>query len=70
MGNEPSAERRAGWLARLERWDDRPLTVLAIVLIPLLLAPCVCDLTPETEERAPGRGVHHLGSLPPTWLSS
>jgi voltage-gated potassium channel len=35
------------WIARLERWSDRPLTVLALLLIPLLLAPYLIDLTAE-----------------------
>lgn len=48
MGDEPSAARRAEWLERLERWTDRPLTVLALLLIPLLLAPHVFDFTSET----------------------
>jgi voltage-gated potassium channel len=33
------------WVARLERWTDRPLTILALLLIPLLLAPYLLDLT-------------------------
>lgn len=35
------------WIARLERWTDRPLTILSLLLIPLLLAPYLIDLTAE-----------------------
>ncbi len=38
---------REVWIARLERWTDRPLTILALLLIPLLLAPYLIDLTAE-----------------------
>jgi voltage-gated potassium channel len=58
MGDETAAgaptesdrrERRAAWLARLERWTDWPLTLLALALIPLLLAPSLFDLSPHTQ---------------------
>ena len=35
------------WIARLERWTDRPLTILSLLLIPLLLIPFLVDLTAE-----------------------
>jgi voltage-gated potassium channel len=41
---------RGEWLARLERWTDWPLTVLALALIPILLAPYVLDISPSTEQ--------------------
>jgi voltage-gated potassium channel len=41
--------RRAELLAKLERWTDRPLTVLAFLLIPLILAPYLLDLSPEVQ---------------------
>jgi len=43
-----TTERRADWLARLERWTDWPLTVLALVLIPVLVAPYAFSLSPST----------------------
>lgn len=36
--------RRVVWTARLERWSDRSLTLLAILLVPLLLIPFLFDL--------------------------
>jgi voltage-gated potassium channel len=42
-------DRRREWLGRLERWTDRPLTALALLLVPLLLIPFVIDLSPEVE---------------------
>jgi len=42
-------ERRADRLARLERWTEWPLTVLALLLIPVLLAPELFELDSETE---------------------
>lgn len=50
MGMIWSGEERAVLLARLERRTDRPLTALALVLIPLLLAPYLFDLSPEAED--------------------
>lgn len=41
--------RRAEWLARLERWTEWPLTILALALIPGLLAPVLFDLGSDTE---------------------
>lgn len=40
-------QRRAIWSARLERWSDRPLTVLALLLVPMLLAPFLFKLPTE-----------------------
>ena len=37
------------WAAQLEEWSDRPLTMLAVLLIPLLLAPFLFDLTAQAE---------------------
>ena len=42
-------KRRADRLARLERWTEWPLTVLALLLIPVLLAPELFELDSETE---------------------
>ena len=44
-----TTQSRAGLLARLEQWTELPLTVLAILLIPLLLAPVVLDLSNDVE---------------------
>ncbi len=44
------AERRAAWLARLEATTERPLTVLALLLIPVLLAPYLFALSPDVRE--------------------
>ena len=44
-----SDERRADRLARLERWTEWPLTILAILLVPILLAPALFDLASDTE---------------------
>ena len=44
------AERRAAWLARLEAMTERPLTILALLLIPILLAPYLFDLSEGTED--------------------
>lgn len=41
---------REMWLARLERWTERPLTALALILIPLLLAPDLFSLSAEAED--------------------
>lgn len=49
-GAESDAARRADLLARLEHWTAKPLTVLALLLIPLLLAPLLFDLSDEAEE--------------------
>jgi len=38
-------ERRAAWLASLERWTEWPLTFLALTLIPILLAPYLFSLS-------------------------
>jgi voltage-gated potassium channel len=32
-------------MVRLERWTDRPLTMLAVLLVPLLLAPFLLELS-------------------------
>ena len=40
---------REEWLTRLERWTERPLTILALLWLPLLLAPFLFDLSPEVE---------------------
>ena len=40
---------RALWVARLERWTDRPLTLLAVLLVPILLAPFVVELSAEAQ---------------------
>lgn len=40
---------RALWVARLERWTDRPLTLLAVLLVPILLAPFVVELSTEAQ---------------------
>jgi voltage-gated potassium channel len=50
-----TTERRSEWLVRLERWTDWPLTVLALALIPLLVAPYVLSLSRST--------VHMLDSV-------
>jgi voltage-gated potassium channel len=42
-------QRRAEWLTRLEQWTERPLTILAVLWLPLLLAPFLFDLSPEVE---------------------
>ena len=52
-GERPSGsetERRARLLARLEAWTERPLTVLALLLIPLLLAPYLFALSAPAED--------------------
>jgi hypothetical protein len=36
-------------VARLERWTDRPLTLLAVLLVPSLLAPFVFELSTEAQ---------------------
>jgi len=41
---------RSAWLARLERWTDWPLTVLALALIPILIVPYLFDLSTSTED--------------------
>jgi voltage-gated potassium channel len=46
---DPGALRRAEWVARLERWSDRPLTILAVALIPLLLAPFLFGLSADAD---------------------
>jgi len=43
-------ERRASWLAGLERWTEWPLAVLAFVLVPILLAPYLFSLSDQTED--------------------
>ena len=40
------ATRREQWAARLDRLTDHPLTLLALLLVPLLLAPFVLALSP------------------------
>jgi voltage-gated potassium channel len=42
------SESRAEWLARLEQWTEWPLTILALALIPILVAPYVYDFSPAT----------------------
>jgi voltage-gated potassium channel len=37
-------------LARLERWTEIPLTILAVVLIPILLGPYLVSTSPQTDE--------------------
>ena len=41
--------RRAEWLARAERWTEWPLTILAMVLVPILFAPYLFSLSDATE---------------------
>lgn len=38
------------WLSRLEQWTELPLTVLALLLIPILLAPYLFPLSASTED--------------------
>jgi voltage-gated potassium channel len=38
------------WLARLERWTEWPLTLLALAFLPILLAPYLFSLSDETVE--------------------
>jgi voltage-gated potassium channel len=45
----PAAARRAAWLARVERWTDWPLTVLALALVPILVAPYLLPLSDRAE---------------------
>jgi voltage-gated potassium channel len=45
---ESSLSRREEWLARLERWTEWPLTALALLLIPILLAPYLFPISPST----------------------
>lgn len=45
-----SEERRAEWLTRLEAWTERPLTALSLLLIVVLLAPYLFDLSDEAED--------------------
>ena len=42
-------QRREEWLRRLEGWSERPLTILAVLWLPLLLAPFLFDLSPEVD---------------------
>ena len=39
---------RLAWLDRLQRWTEWPKTLLAIALIPILLAPYLFSLSPES----------------------
>src|SRR5215218_7751330 len=39
---------RRGWLTRQQRWTEWPKTLLAIALIPILLAPYLFDLADAT----------------------
>jgi voltage-gated potassium channel len=41
--------RRARWIALLEQWTDRPLSMLAVLLIPLLLIPFLFELSAEAD---------------------
>ena len=41
---------RSRWAARLERATDPPLTLLALLLVPLLLAPFLVELSPALAE--------------------
>ena len=43
-------ERRATLLAQLEEWTERPLTVLALLLIPLIMAPYLLELSNQTQD--------------------
>jgi voltage-gated potassium channel len=43
-------ERRADWLARLERWTNLPLTLLAVILVPVLLTPYVWSVSDGTRD--------------------
>jgi voltage-gated potassium channel len=43
-------ERRTEWLTKLERWTERPLTFLALALIPVLVAPYVLGLSSSAKE--------------------
>ncbi len=45
--NQPA--KRTAWLARLERWTAWPLNVLALALVPILLAPYLLTLSDDTE---------------------
>jgi voltage-gated potassium channel len=45
----PTSDRRAEWCAQLDHWTDRPLTMLAVVLVPLLLIPFLFELPAETD---------------------
>jgi len=45
VSNGSTIERRAAWLARLERWTEWPLTALALVLVPILVAPYLFPLS-------------------------
>jgi voltage-gated potassium channel len=46
-----TSNHRAARLERLERGTEWPLTLLAIALIPILLAPLLFDLGSEMEDR-------------------
>jgi hypothetical protein len=45
-----SLEEREELLERFERWTEWPLTVLALILIPILLGPYVLSLSAETRD--------------------
>jgi voltage-gated potassium channel len=45
-----SHEEREQLLERFERWTEWPLTVLALILIPILLGPYVLSLSSETRD--------------------
>ena len=45
VSNGSTIECRAAWLARLERWTEWPLTALALVLVPILVAPYLFPLS-------------------------
>ena len=47
----PSPARRAELLDQLERWTEWPLTLLAVALVPILLAPQVFAVAPATADR-------------------
>jgi len=55
MTNQPDSRWRNRtdreiWLSRLEQWTERPLTVLALLLIPILLVPYLFPLSDSTED--------------------
>ena len=45
-----SRERRRDALARLEQWTEWPLTLLALALVPILLAPSVFTLSENSKD--------------------
>jgi voltage-gated potassium channel len=49
LTREAATARRLAWTTRLERWTDRPLTMLAVLLVPLLLAPFLFEFSAATD---------------------